>query len=41
VAGCSECDNEVGWRDMDWIEVAQDMERWRAVVNVAMNLPVL
>ena len=32
---------QVGWRDMDWIDVAQDRERWRAVVNAAMNLPVL
>jgi hypothetical protein len=23
---------------MDWIEVAQDRNRWRAVVNVVMNL---
>jgi len=23
---------------MDWIEVAHDKDRWRAVVNVVMNL---
>jgi hypothetical protein len=23
---------EVGWRDMDWIDLAQDRERWRALV---------
>jgi len=25
---------------MEWIALAQDMESWRAVVNVIMNLPV-
>ena len=26
---------------MDWIDLVQDGERWRAVVNAVMNLPVL
>jgi hypothetical protein len=30
---------EVGW-GMDWIALAQDRERWRAVVNAIMNLRV-
>jgi hypothetical protein len=31
---------EVGCGDMVWIELAQDRERWRALVNVVMNLLV-
>jgi hypothetical protein len=30
---------DVGW-GMDWIELAQDRDRWHAVVNPAMNLRV-
>jgi hypothetical protein len=29
---------DVGWEGMDWIDVAQDRDRWRAVINDAMNL---
>jgi hypothetical protein len=31
---------EVGWGDVDWIGLAQDRDRWRALVNVVMNLRV-
>jgi hypothetical protein len=31
---------EVGWESMDWIELAQDRDRWRALVNAIMNLRV-
>jgi hypothetical protein len=29
---------EVGCGGIDWIELAQDRNRWRALVNVAMKL---
>ena len=29
---------EVGFRVMDWIELAQDRDRWRALVNTIVNL---
>jgi hypothetical protein len=31
---------EMGCEDMNWIELAQDRNRWRALVNVVINLPV-
>ena len=31
---------EVGCRIMDWIELAQDRDRWPALVNGVMNLRV-
>jgi hypothetical protein len=31
---------EVGWGDVDWIGLAQNMNRWRAVVNSVLNLRV-
>jgi hypothetical protein len=29
---------EVGWGGVDWIDMAEGRDRWRALVNAAMNL---
>jgi hypothetical protein len=31
---------KIGWGGMDWINLAHDMEQWRALVNTVMNLRV-
>jgi hypothetical protein len=32
---------EIGWGSVDWIQLTQDRDRWRAFVNTVMNLRVL
>jgi hypothetical protein len=31
---------EIGWSGIDWIDLSQDREQWRALVNTVMNLRV-
>jgi hypothetical protein len=31
---------EVGWSEVDWIGLAQDRDKWRALVNSVLNLQV-
>jgi hypothetical protein len=30
----------IGWGGMDWIDLAQDRDQWKALVNTVMNLRV-
>jgi hypothetical protein len=30
----------IGWGGVDWIGLVQDRDKWRALVNAAMNLRV-
>jgi hypothetical protein len=32
--------SEIEWDGMDWIDLAQDRDQWRALVNTVMNLRV-
>jgi hypothetical protein len=29
---------EIGWIGVDWIDMAQDGDQWRALVNTVLNL---
>jgi hypothetical protein len=31
---------EIGWDGMDWIDLAQNRDQWRALVKAVMNLRV-
>jgi hypothetical protein len=31
---------EIGWDGIDWLNLAQDWDQWRALVNTVMNLRV-
>jgi hypothetical protein len=31
---------EIGWDGMDWIDLAENRDQWRALVNTVMNLRV-
>jgi hypothetical protein len=32
--------SEIGWGGVDWIGLAQDRDKWRALLNAVMNLRV-
>jgi hypothetical protein len=31
---------EIGWDGRDWIDLAEDRDQWRAIVNAVMNLRI-
>jgi hypothetical protein len=31
---------DLGWGGVDWSYLAQDMDKWRALVNAVMNLRI-
>jgi hypothetical protein len=33
-------DLKIGWGGVDWIGLAQDRDKWRALVNVVMNFGI-
>jgi hypothetical protein len=32
--------SKIGWESVDWIDMAQDRDQWRALVNTVLNLRV-
>jgi hypothetical protein len=31
---------EIGWNGVDWIDMAQDRDQWKALVNMVLNIRV-
>jgi hypothetical protein len=31
---------DIGWDGMDWIDLAQDRDQWKALANTVMNLRI-
>jgi hypothetical protein len=31
---------EIGWDGVDWVDLAQDRDKWRALANTVINLRV-
>ena len=31
-------DKDIGWGGVEWTDLAQDRDKWRAVVSTVMNL---
>jgi hypothetical protein len=31
---------EIGWARVDWIDMPQDRDQWRALMNTVLNFPV-
>jgi hypothetical protein len=31
---------EIGWDGVDWIDMAEDRDQWKALVNTVLNLQV-
>jgi hypothetical protein len=29
---------EIGWNGVDWMDIAQERDQWRALVNMVLNL---
>jgi hypothetical protein len=39
-ATCGSVVREIGWGSIDWIDLVQNRDQWRALVNTVMNLRV-